>query len=181
VLHAAAFRSANGTRTGTTIRGDGCRSRIRPAAGAFAARRTLVFGDHELAEFGDVVDPLRQEGIRTLCCAPLVVRDLALGTLEVGSLQTDAFTPAAVVVIDEVARQVAMAVANAVAFREIGQLKDKLAGERLYLESEIRAEHPFEEVVGRSRPLQLRSSRSRSWRRPARRSSSSARRATGRS
>jgi len=40
-----------------------------------------------------------------------------------------------------VARQVAMAVANALAFREIAQLTEKLAEERLYLESEIRAEH----------------------------------------
>src|SRR5256886_7578438 len=46
-----------------------------------------------------------------------------------------------------------MAVANALAFREIAQLKDKLAEERLYLVSEIRAEHPFEEIVGESRPL----------------------------
>src|SRR5437773_7642493 len=55
--------------------------------------------------------------------------------------------------IEAVARQVAMAVANALAFREIAQLKDKLAEERLYLVSEIRAEHPFEEIVGESRPL----------------------------
>jgi len=41
-----------------------------------------------------------------------------------------------------------MAVANAFAFRKIDELKDKLAEERLYLESEIRNEHPFEEIVG---------------------------------
>src|SRR4029077_5803668 len=60
----------------------------------------------------------------------------------------DAFTASAVVWIEQVARQVAMTVANALAFRTIAELKDKLAEERLYLESEIRTEHPFEEIVG---------------------------------
>src|SRR5207244_9190241 len=64
-----------------------------------------------------------------------------------------AFTPASVAMIEEVAHQVAMAVANALAFREIAQLTEKLTEERLYLESEIRAEHPFEEIVGESRLL----------------------------
>jgi formate hydrogenlyase transcriptional activator len=153
VLHATAFRTANGHQNGQHHQGRQLPLTHSPSGRAFAARQTLVFGDHELTEFADVVQPLRQEGIRTLCCVPLVVRDLALGTLEVGSLQPDAFTPAAVAVIDEVARQLAMAVANALAFREIAQLKDKLTEERLYLESEIRAEHPFEEIVGESRPL----------------------------
>ena len=39
------------------------------------------------------------------------------------------------------------------AFREIAQLKDKLAEERLYLESEIRTEHTFEHIVGDSPAL----------------------------
>ncbi|HSV08228.1 MAG TPA: sigma 54-interacting transcriptional regulator, partial [Candidatus Binatus sp.] len=34
--------------------------------------------------------------------------------------------------------------------REIAQLTEKLAEERLYLESEISAEHPFQEIVGES-------------------------------
>src|SRR5437764_5416240 len=46
-----------------------------------------------------------------------------------------------------------MAVANALAFREIAQLTEKLTEERLYLESEIRAEHPFGEIVGESHLL----------------------------
>jgi len=96
---------------------------------------------------------MREAGIRTVCAVPLVVGDCGLGTLTVGTVQPEAFTPAAVEMIEEVARQVAMAVANALAFREIAQLTEKLAEERLYLESEIRTEHPFEEIVGESRPL----------------------------
>src|SRR5439155_230280 len=91
--------------------------------------------------------------VSNLDLAELVVGDRGLGTLTVGNSEPDAFTPESVTMIEAVARQVAMAVANALAFQEIAQLTQKLAEERLYLESEIRAEHPFEEIVGESRPL----------------------------
>ncbi len=125
-----------------------------PSGRAFMARRTLVFGEDELrTQFHDAAGLLCQAGIRSLCCVPLLVRDRALGTLNVGSLEPGAFTPEAIGLIEEVARQVAMAVANAIAFQQIAELKDKLAEERLYLESEIRTEHPFGEIIGESRAL----------------------------
>src|SRR5205807_1907502 len=48
---------------------------------------------------------------------------------------------------------VAVAIENAMAFGEIGRLKDKLAEERLYLESEIRNEQSFEHIIGDSPAL----------------------------
>jgi formate hydrogenlyase transcriptional activator len=150
VIRAGAFKS--GPRD--------CREgRVIPIAGspfgrAFTARRTVVFGDDELrASLLEADHPLCRAGLRSLCCVPLMVRDHALGTLNVGSLQPDAFTAAAVALIEEVARQVAMAVANALAFKKIAALKDKLAEERLYLESEIHTEHSFGDIVGESRAL----------------------------
>ena len=53
----------------------------------------------------------------------------------------------------QVAGQVAIAVENAVAFQEIGELKNKLAQEKLYLEDEIRSEMNFDEIVGESPSL----------------------------
>src|SRR5205807_10134977 len=79
----------------------------------------------------------------SVCAVPLVVGDRGLGTLTVGHREPDAFPPEAVAIIEAVGRQVAMAVANAVAIQ-------KLAEERLYLESEIRTEHPFREIGGDS-------------------------------
>jgi formate hydrogenlyase transcriptional activator len=52
-----------------------------------------------------------------------------------------------------VADQVAIAVENALAYREIAELKDRLAQEKVYLEDEIRSELNFEEIVGRSPAL----------------------------
>ena len=48
------------------------------------------------------------------------------------------------------AQQVAIAVENALAYREIAELKEKLNKEKLYLEEEIRTEHNFDEIVGES-------------------------------
>jgi len=46
-------------------------------------------------------------------------------------------------------------VENALAFKEIAELKNKLAEEKLYLEDEIRTEFNFEEIVGDSAVLKL--------------------------
>jgi formate hydrogenlyase transcriptional activator len=55
--------------------------------------------------------------------------------------------------LGQVAKQVAIAVENALAFRKIEALKNKLEEERLYLEEEIRTEYNFEEIIGNSATL----------------------------
>jgi formate hydrogenlyase transcriptional activator len=52
-----------------------------------------------------------------------------------------------------VAGQIASAIDNASSYREISELKDKLAQEKLYLEEEIRSEMNFENIIGNSPPL----------------------------
>src|SRR5262252_10222826 len=63
------------------------------------------------------------------------------------------FNPDEVELLTEVAKQIAIAVENAQAYREITELKDLLAKENLYLQDEIRTEHNFEEIVGESPAL----------------------------
>src|SRR5262249_55918592 len=117
----------------------------------FSPERTLVFGEGDVEHrFADTATAMREARIGSVCAVPLVVGDRALGTLTVGRRETDAFPPASAALIEGIGGQVAMAVANALAFREISGLTERLAEERLYLESEIRAEHPFEEIVGES-------------------------------
>jgi formate hydrogenlyase transcriptional activator len=62
----------------------------------------------------------------------------------------DAFTPRDLELLQPVGAQIAIAVENALAFKEIDSLKNKLAVEKLYLEEEIRSEFNFEEIVGES-------------------------------
>ncbi len=55
--------------------------------------------------------------------------------------------------LTQVADQVAMAVSNAMAFRQIAELRDRLSQEKQYLEEEINLENRFEDIVGESAGL----------------------------
>src|SRR4029077_2275741 len=55
--------------------------------------------------------------------------------------------------LGQVANQIALAVENALAYGQVSELKDKLAQENVYLESEIRSELHFEDIVGNSEQL----------------------------
>src|SRR5204862_359658 len=94
-----------------------------------------------------------EQGIQSLCCVPLITRKGEVGTLNLASRQKDAFKSQDLDILQQVAAQVAIALDNARAYREIADLTDKLAKEKLYLEDEIRTELHFEEIVGESAPL----------------------------
>src|SRR6202011_5842836 len=99
------------------------------------------------------VTQMLEHGIQSLCCVPLTTRKRELGTLNLASKEANAFAPPDVGFLQQVAAQVAVALDNARSYREIAQLTDKLASEKLYLEEEIRSELNFEEIVGESPAL----------------------------
>ncbi|MGH2396908.1 MAG: sigma-54-dependent Fis family transcriptional regulator, partial [bacterium] len=76
-----------------------------------------------------------------------------LGTLNLASSRDGNFTQADAELLSQVASQIAIALENALVFREIDHLKNKLANEKLYLEEEIRTEHNFGEITGTSSAL----------------------------
>ncbi len=88
------------------------------------------------------------EGIKSHCLMPLVSRGRALGLLGLGRLEENSFSEDDVEFLTQVAGQIAIAVENALAYREISQLKEKLAQEKLYLEEEIRSQMNFQQVIG---------------------------------
>ena len=92
---------------------------------------------------------------KSLCLLPLISRERVLGVLALGSSRENAFTEDDLEFLGQVANQIALAVENASAYGEISQLKDRLARENVYLESEIRSELHFEDIVGNSEPLRL--------------------------
>jgi len=98
-------------------------------------------------------DVARAEGIRHGWTFPLVSRGRALGFFTVGRRDETRFDADEVDLLAQVAGQVATALDNALAYREIAGLKDQLAREKLYLEDEIRSEMSFDEIVGRSEAL----------------------------
>jgi formate hydrogenlyase transcriptional activator len=90
------------------------------------------------------------EGANSLCRLPLISHDRVLGVLSLGAEREHAFSDDDVAFLGQVASQIAIAVENATAYREIAGLKDKLEQEKVYLEDEIRSELNFEEIVGSS-------------------------------
>src|SRR5262249_33131053 len=79
-------------------------------------------------------------GIRSAGVLPLMAHGRKLGLLGVLSFREDAFPAADQELLGHVAKQIAIAVENALAFHEIETLKNKLTSEKLYLEDEIRTE-----------------------------------------
>ena len=127
-----------------------------PLAGSALAEfmKTREPRDLSLVPPGDPgLEVARAEGITNGWAFPLVSRGRALGAFTVARRTADGFDPHELDLLAQVAGQVATALDNALAYREIAELKDRLAEEKLYLEDEIRSELSFEDIVGRSDTL----------------------------
>jgi formate hydrogenlyase transcriptional activator len=113
----------------------------------FQSGEPILAGARELNRMSE------DAGIKSSCHLPLTSRNRVLGVLSVGSLRENAFSQDDFTFLTQFARQVAIAVDNAVAYGKISDLKDRLAQEKIYLEDEIRSELNFEEIVGKSEAL----------------------------
>jgi len=123
--------------------------------------RALLKGEAMIRDRQDLISvgsPAAQRmldlGIQSFCSIPLITRKGKLGTLNLGSAADHAFAPQDISFLKQVAAQVAIALDNARAYREIAELTDRLRKEKLYLQDEIRSVLNFEEIVGDSPPLQ---------------------------
>jgi len=125
-----------------------------PSGCCFAGRKPLLANRADLERYdSEIARLLLAEGVKSLCCVPLVTRNRVLGALNVASVRDAAFTQEDADLLGQVAAQVAIAVENALVYRQIEELKNKLAEEKLYLEDEIRTELNFEEIIGESAAL----------------------------
>src|SRR5580693_8997321 len=130
---------------------------VTPSAAAQKAMDTLkpiVLDTRELDNFVDgTTDIAAAEGIKAICLIPLVNRGRVLGILATSRTTETPFTPEDVDFFSRASGQIAIAIENALAYREISELKDKLAQEKLYLEEEIRTDSGFERIIGKSAAL----------------------------
>jgi formate hydrogenlyase transcriptional activator len=100
-----------------------------------------------------VVQIAVREGLKSFCFLALISRNRAIGTLVLARLRDDAFSQADISFLAQVANQIALAVENALAYREIRELKEQLSKEKLYLEDEIRTEMNFAQIIGNGASL----------------------------
>ncbi len=123
------------------------------AAGyVFRTGKPRIFSLADLETFPESAF-IRERGIRSGCVVPLATPQGILGTLNLGAFADHAFSAEQFPLLTRVAGQIAIAVRNAFSYERIEALNAQLAQEKLYLEDEIRSDHLFEEIIGRSRAL----------------------------
>jgi formate hydrogenlyase transcriptional activator len=121
---------------------------------AFRTREPVLIGSLSQSHFHtDAIRHLIALGLQSTCCVPLFHRGEPLGTLAVSSRVENAFSANEADRLTEVAGQIAMAVSNAMVFRQISELRDRLGQEKKYLEEEINLEKRFDDIVGDSSGL----------------------------
>ena len=96
-------------------------------------------------------DRVVEEGLRTGCYLPLVGRDRVVGVLMLARRSSNPFAPEDVLLLEQVASLVAIAVENTLDYESAVNDRDTETRQRRYLEEEVRAE--FGEIVGESPEL----------------------------
>ncbi|HWO28654.1 MAG TPA: sigma 54-interacting transcriptional regulator [Candidatus Acidoferrum sp.] len=131
---------------------------LRPIEGSFVGNafktgKALIATLEDLTKDPASGDAARGEGIQSGLALPLISRNKTLGVMTLASRTEKSFSQDDVDFLVRAAGQVAIAIENALAYREIAELKDKLAQEKLYLEEEIRSTSDFEGIIGQSSAL----------------------------
>jgi formate hydrogenlyase transcriptional activator len=99
------------------------------------------------------LEHLTGQNMQAGCVVPLLDGNQAIGSLVFSSRQPNAFEAKEARALGDVAAQIATALNNALAFRQIADLRDQLRREKQYLEEELDREHQFREIVGASPSL----------------------------
>ena len=89
-------------------------------------------------------------GIRAYCSVPLMVRSALIGTAAFTRLEPTAFSASELFTLKAVARALAVAVSNAIAYDEITRLRDGLEAENLELRTELDQSGRTDDLVGSS-------------------------------
>ena len=125
----------------------------RISAWVLDRQKSVVRGDLEKEQQSGGDRRLVAEGIQSYCVVPLVAMGKSIGTFTVWSEAKNRYSEADAELLQEVANQVALAIANMRSYEEIAALKARFEKENVYLQEEIRTVHNFEEIVGDSPTL----------------------------
>jgi formate hydrogenlyase transcriptional activator len=122
-----------------------------PAGEVLATGQPVVTSEPDFDRFPS---PLYRKamdlGLCSDCAVPLSSGKGTSGVLDLARKSGEPFTSDDVDLLVQVARQIAIAIDNSLAYDELTQLRDKLASEKLYLEDEIRFEQNVGNMIGES-------------------------------
>jgi formate hydrogenlyase transcriptional activator len=126
----------------------------QPVGLSFTTGQPVLHRQIDLEKFpSEIMKRVVANGIKSGCSVPLISHQKTLGVLSLGSQRESAFTEDDVELLGEIGKRVAIAVENALAYREISALKARLQEENVYLQEELRQQHNFKEIIGGSPAL----------------------------
>jgi len=118
------------------------------------ARRAELWTTADMEKLPSVVlQSLRGEGTEALATVPLSTSTRPLGVMILGSRRVNHFAAKDLELLSQVATQISLALENALAYADLNASRNRIEEERLYFESEVRAEYNFEDIVGKSPAL----------------------------
>ena len=94
-----------------------------------------------------------RDGVRSYVIVPLLGRGGVVGAFAVASTHAHTYAAGDVAFVQDVANQIALAVANMLAFEEIDALRARLERENAYLQEEVGRGHHVDELVGQNPAL----------------------------
>lgn len=121
---------------------------------AMRSRTPRLWTHSDFAELpSEVARRLKFGGIRSLLTSSLVSPRGVIGVLVLGSRRSNPFSQEDCDLVMQLSTQIGLALDNALAYGRVSASRNRLEEERLYLESEIRSEYNFEDIVGKSATL----------------------------
>jgi formate hydrogenlyase transcriptional activator len=118
------------------------------------ARRPELWSAEDISRLPEaVVATLKAESIVCMAMTPLATANGPLGVITLGSKKANSFDQEDLDLLSQISAQIGLAVDNAIAYDRLTASKKRLEDERLYLESEMRSEYNFEDIVGKSGAL----------------------------
>lgn len=123
----------------------------------FKSKEMLLLNLHEhdpLAPYEKMLFEMWDNKIQTLCLLPLMSGDTLLGVLKLAQCDEKVFTTTNLKLLRQIAERVSIAIDNALAYREIQRLKERLVDENLALTEQLNnVENEFGEIIGRSEAM----------------------------
>ncbi len=111
----------------------------------------LIFTEERMRQADSpATQHLLQEGLRSLCCVPLVGTTEPIGVLVMGSTRRDAFRTGDLDILQQIGGFLAIALENDLATRQLEKLRRRLSGEKTSREMEMGRVPAFPGMVGES-------------------------------
>jgi formate hydrogenlyase transcriptional activator len=126
-----------------------------PSAETIASGKPVIMDKPDYERFpSPIFRRWVEAGLRSGCSIPLAAPNTVIGTLELARIDGRPFSADDVELLVQVAHQIAIALENSLAYRELTEIKERLAVEKLYLEDDIRFDRNFGNMLGESPAFQ---------------------------